>query len=60
MHEAMKALEGCDTVARKEIQIVCKSIFKNGSDTSKNQFTKKWVEMINQLEKKKKLNNYKP
>jgi hypothetical protein len=45
-------------MARKEIQIVCKSIFKDGSDMPKGQFTKKWVEMINQLEKKKKINNH--
>jgi hypothetical protein len=40
-------------MARKEIQVVCKSIFKNGRVISKSQFTQKWVEMINRLEKRK-------
>lgn len=33
---------------------MCKSIFKNG-ETSKAQFTKTWINLINQLEKRKKL-----
>ena len=33
-------------------QILCRSVFKSGeSTTSKAQFTKKWVEMINRIEK---------
>ena len=33
---------------------VCKSIFKSGGDTtSKAQFTKKWLELINRMEKHK-------
>lgn len=39
-------------MARKEIQVVCKSVFKNGG-MSKNLFTKKWIEIINRLEKRK-------
>ncbi len=35
-------------------QILCRSVFKSGeSTTSKTQFTKKWVEMINRIEKNK-------
>lgn len=33
---------------------LCKSVFKSGESTiSKAQFTKKWVELINRLEKYK-------
>ncbi len=32
---------------------LCKSVFKSGENTSKSQFTKKWIELINQLEKSK-------
>ncbi len=35
-------------------QTLCRSVFKSGeSTTSKNQFTKKWIEMINRIEKNK-------
>lgn len=35
-------------------QIICRSVFKSGeSTTSKSQFTKKWAEMINKIEKNK-------
>lgn len=35
-------------------QIVCRSVFKSGkSTTSKSQFTKKWIELINKMEKGK-------
>lgn len=38
----------------KEIQIVCKNVFKSGNqETFKTGFTKRWVELINQLEKNK-------
>ena len=41
----------------KEKQIqepICKSVFQNGENTtSKNQKKKKWIEMINRLEKNK-------
>ncbi len=33
---------------------VCRSVFKSGeSTTSKTQFTKKWIELINNIEKNK-------
>ena len=42
---------------QKEQQITCKSVFKNSDNTiSKNQYTKKWIELINTLEKNKKIN----
>lgn len=35
-------------------QEVCRSVFKSGeSTTSKSQFTKKWIELINKIEKSK-------
>lgn len=35
-------------------QTVCRSVFKSGeSTTSQKQFTEKWIELINRLEKKK-------
>ena len=36
---------------------VCKSVFKSGENTtSKTQFTKKWIELINRLERNKSVN----
>ena len=32
---------------------ICCSIFKSGSSTTKDQFTGKWIELINKLEKSK-------
>lgn len=33
---------------------ICKSVFKSGENTtSTSQFTKKWIELINKLEKNK-------
>ncbi len=35
-------------------QTMCKSVFKSGeSTTSQKQFTQKWIELINRLEKSK-------
>lgn len=35
-------------------QATCKSVFKSGENTtSKSQFTKMWIELINRLEKNK-------
>lgn len=32
---------------------ICKSVFKDGGDTtSKTRFTKKWIELINRLERR--------
>ena len=37
-------------------QRVCRSVFKSGeSTTSKSQFTRKWIELINKIEKGKTL-----
>ena len=39
---------------------ICKSVFKNGeSTTSKSQYTKKWVELINSIENNKTVNSVK-
>ena len=36
---------------------ICRSIFKGGENTTtKSQFTKKWIELINIIEKGKSLN----
>ena len=33
---------------------ICKSVFKSGENTTtKSQFTQKWIELINKLEKNK-------
>lgn len=33
---------------------ICKSVFKNGENTiTTNQYTQKWIELINRLEKNK-------
>ena len=38
----------------KQPQAACKSVFKSGENTtSKSQFTKMWIELINRLEKNK-------
>ena len=38
-------------------QILCRSVFKSGENTtSKMQFTKTWIEMINKIEKGKVVN----
>ena len=35
-------------------QILCRSVFKSGENTTtKIQFTQKWIELINKLEKNK-------
>lgn len=37
-------------------QILCKSVFKSGENTtSREQFTKKWIELINRMEKNKEI-----
>ena len=38
----------------KELTTVCKSVFKSGeSTTTEREFTNKWIELINTLEKDK-------
>lgn len=38
----------------EQSKTVCRSVFKSGENTtSKSQFTQKWVELINRLEKNK-------
>ncbi len=40
---------------KQETQVVCRSVFISGENTTtKNQLTKKWIELVNQLEKNKK------
>ena len=39
---------------KSKTDTICKSVFKSGeSTTSKNQFTKMWIELINKIEKNK-------
>lgn len=41
-------------MGKHEIQVICKSIFMGGGNmTTKSQFTKKWIELVNQIEKNK-------
>lgn len=36
---------------------ICTSVFKSGENTtSKEEYTKKWIELINRIEKSKRLN----
>jgi hypothetical protein len=38
----------------QQTQASCKSVFKSGENTPlKKQFTKKWIELINRIEKNK-------
>jgi len=46
-------------MVKRYTQIICKSIFKNGEGVTKEQFTKKWIQTINILEKNKKTQNQK-
>ncbi len=39
----------------KETRIVCTNVFKCGNEKAfREEFTKKWIELINQIEKNKK------
>lgn len=43
-----------DIMSKTETEITCKSVFKSGESTiTRVQFTKAWIELINQLEKNK-------
>jgi hypothetical protein len=37
----------------KKEQITCKNVFKTEPTALKSQFTQKWIELINQIEKNK-------
>lgn len=37
----------------RQTRIICKNIFKSGGTVSKEAFTQKWIELINQKEKNK-------
>lgn len=46
--------------ANNDSKTICKSVFKNGENTiSRSQFTKKWIELINRLERNKNVNSRK-
>ncbi len=43
-----------DRMEHQQTQANCKSVFKSGENTPlKKQFTKKWIELINRIEKNK-------
>ncbi len=43
-----------ESISIKPIQQMCRSVFKSDeSTTTKKQFTHKWIELINQIEKSK-------
>ena len=45
---------------KSKTDTICWSVFKSGENTtSKSQFTKKWIELINRLERNKKVNSRK-
>ncbi len=35
----------------KDEVLVCRSVFKSSEDVLKKQFTRKWIELINRIEK---------
>ncbi len=42
---------------KSKTDTICKSVFKSGENTtSKEEYTKKWIELINRIEKSKRLN----
>lgn len=46
-----------DIMPKADPSIICKNIFKDGKNTtSKDKFTRAWIGLINQLEKRKKYN----
>ena len=48
-----------DKSKRKDNQTICVSVFKSGeSTTTKHEYTKKWIELINRMEKSKNANFY--
>jgi hypothetical protein len=52
----LKSISETATICKSisETATICKNIFKSGNETtSKTQFTKKWIEMINKIEKGK-------
>lgn len=45
---------------KSKTDTICKNVFKSGENTtSKSQFTKKWIELINRLERNKNVNSRK-
>lgn len=43
-------------MSKPETEVICKSVFKSGeSTTTKAQFTKTWIELINQLEQNERI-----
>ena len=45
---------------KSKTDTICKRVFKSGENTtSKSQFTKKWIELINRLERNKNVNSRK-
>ena len=43
-------------MTKKDInETICKSVFKSGESTNKREFTRAWIELINRLEKSKRL-----
>lgn len=47
-------------MANNQSQVICKSIFKNGeSKPAAAQFTRIWIELINQSEKNKRIRPFK-
>ena len=50
-------MQQSDKSKRKENQTICVSVFKSGeSTTTKHEYTKKWIELINRMEKSKNAN----
>ena len=45
-----------DKMEKKAVQTTCTSVFKSGENTAlKSRFTQKWIALINQIEKNKRI-----
>ncbi len=40
-------------MAKQEIMIICENVFKSGENMIRSQFTQKWIDLINQIERTK-------
>jgi len=48
-----------DKSKSKDDKIICVSVFKSGENTTtKEEYTKKWIELVNRIEKGKSVNFY--
>lgn len=52
-------MKKCEKSKKDDDKLVCVSVFKSGENTTtKQDYTKKWIELINRTEKGKNVNFY--